>query len=124
MKSVIAILTVVLFSVGASAPVLADKPDQEALLKIAQSLFAPLPETVENPDNPLSEEKIELGKMLYYDPRLSQSGFISCNTCHNLATYGTDNLPTSLGHRWAVGPRNSPRSEEHTSELQSRPHLV
>jgi len=108
MKSVIAILTVVLFSVGASAPVLADKPDQEALLKIAQSLFAPLPETVENPDNPLSEEKIELGKMLYYDPRLSQSGFISCNTCHNLATYGTDNLPTSLGHRWAVGPRNSP----------------
>jgi cytochrome c peroxidase len=46
--------------------------------------------------------------MLYYDPRLSLSGFVSCNSCHNLATYGVDNLPTSLGHRWAVGPRNAP----------------
>jgi cytochrome c peroxidase len=92
----------------ACTPLLADDIDREALLNTAQALFAPLPETVDNPDNPLNDDKVELGKMLYYDPRLSQSGFISCNSCHNLATYGVDNLATSLGHRWAVGPRNAP----------------
>lgn len=92
----------------ASMAVAAQSPERDALMSLAQGVFAPLPEVVDNPDNPLTEAKIELGKMLYYDPRLSQSGFISCNSCHNLATYGADNLPTSLGHRWAVGPRNSP----------------
>lgn len=42
------------------------------------------------------------------DPRLSASGAISCNTCHNLGTGGDDNLPTSVGHGWQKGPRNSP----------------
>jgi len=59
-------------------------------------------------DNPLTYEKIELGKMLFFDPRLSASGLISCNTCHNLATGGDDNLPTSVGHGWQKGPRNAP----------------
>lgn len=83
-------------------------PDAEALQRTAQALFSPLPAVVEKESNPINEAKVELGKMLYYDPRLSQSGVISCNTCHNLATYGVDNLPTSLGHRWTAGPRNSP----------------
>lgn len=59
-------------------------------------------------DNPVTHEKIELGKMLFFDPRLSASGVISCNTCHNLGTGGDDNLPTSVGHGWQMGPRNSP----------------
>ncbi|WP_058555339.1 cytochrome-c peroxidase [Thiohalocapsa sp. ML1] len=59
-------------------------------------------------DNPVTREKIELGKMLFFDPRLSASGVISCNTCHNLGTGGDDNMPTSVGHGWQTGPRNSP----------------
>lgn len=51
---------------------------------------------------------VELGKMLYFEPRLSRSGFISCNSCHNLATGGVDNLKTSIGDGWAQGPINSP----------------
>ncbi|MDP3687966.1 MAG: cytochrome-c peroxidase [Sulfurimicrobium sp.] len=50
----------------------------------------------------------ELGKKLYFDPRLSKSGFISCNSCHNLSMGGTDNLKTSIGHNWNQGPINSP----------------
>lgn len=50
----------------------------------------------------------ELGKKLYFDPRLSKSGFISCNSCHNLSMGGTDNLSTSIGHGWAEGPINAP----------------
>ncbi|MBV5265165.1 cytochrome-c peroxidase [Pinisolibacter aquiterrae] len=51
---------------------------------------------------------VELGKKLYFDPRLSKSGFISCNSCHNLSMGGTDNLQTSIGDHWQQGPINAP----------------
>ncbi len=51
---------------------------------------------------------VELGKALFFDPRLSKSGFISCNSCHNLSMGGSDNLPTSIGDHWQRGPINSP----------------
>ncbi len=51
---------------------------------------------------------VELGKKLFFDPRLSKSGFISCNSCHNLSLGGTDNIKTSIGHRWNQGPINAP----------------
>jgi cytochrome c peroxidase len=51
---------------------------------------------------------VELGKKLYFDPRLSRSGFISCNSCHNLSMGGSDNLATSIGHNWHKGPINAP----------------
>ncbi len=51
---------------------------------------------------------VELGKKLFFDPRLSRSGFISCNSCHNLSMGGSDNLKTSIGDRWQQGPINSP----------------
>ncbi|HZW22836.1 MAG TPA: cytochrome-c peroxidase [Noviherbaspirillum sp.] len=57
------------------------------------------------PQNPAL---VELGKKLYFDPRLSKSGFISCNSCHNLSMGGTDNLKSSIGHNWQQGPINSP----------------
>lgn len=56
----------------------------------------------------VDEAKVELGRQLFFDPRLSKSGFISCNSCHNLSMGGTDNLPTSVGHGWHEGPINSP----------------
>ena len=52
--------------------------------------------------------EVELGKKLFFDPRLSRSGFISCNSCHNLSMGGSDNLRTSIGDKWQQGPINSP----------------
>ncbi len=52
--------------------------------------------------------KVELGKKLFFEPRLSKSGWITCNSCHNLSTGGVDNLPSSIGHKWFFGPINSP----------------
>jgi len=86
----------------------AGKTDDAKLLEEARKYFQPLPEVAESKENPVTPEKVQLGKMLYYEPRLSKSGWISCNSCHNIATYGVDNLPTSIGHRWALGPRNAP----------------
>jgi cytochrome c peroxidase len=60
------------------------------------------------PPNVTNQAMVELGKKLFFDPRLSRSGFISCNSCHNLSMGGTDNLPTSIGHGWQKGPINAP----------------
>ncbi len=58
----------------------------------------------------ISPEKVELGKKLYFEPRLSKSGIISCNTCHNLGLGGVDGVPAAVGHLWTPNPHhlNSP----------------
>lgn len=79
------------------------------LLKRSQATFKPLPQTP--PDlagNPATRAKVDLGRMLYFDPRLSASQLISCNTCHNLGLAGGDLQETSTGHNWQRGPRNAP----------------
>ncbi|QPC80513.1 cytochrome-c peroxidase [Phototrophicus methaneseepsis] len=77
--------------------------------QVVQGAFATLPEEPPIPeDNAMTPEKVELGKMLYFDPRLSSSGVISCHTCHNLSLGGTDRLPSSLGHEFLTGGRNAP----------------
>lgn len=81
----------------------------DELMAEAKALFKPLPSTIPAvKNNTITEEKIALGKALFFDPRLSASGVFSCNSCHNLATGGDDNMPTSVGHGWQRGPRNSP----------------
>lgn len=70
--------------------------------------FKPLPTVVENPKNPVTPEKVQLGRMLYFENRLSKSHKFSCNSCHMLDRYGVDNEPTSEGHRGQRGDRNSP----------------
>ncbi|MDE6979248.1 MAG: cytochrome-c peroxidase [Helicobacter sp.] len=57
-----------------------------------------------------TNEKAELGKKLYFEPRLSKSGLISCNTCHNLGMGGADGISAAVGHRWTANPHhlNSP----------------
>lgn len=75
----------------------------------AKALFGELPDLVNNPDNPITEDKIILGQSLYFDPILSKNQTQSCNTCHNLSTFGVDNLPVSPGDAaGTLGARNSP----------------
>lgn len=82
---------------------------QDALLQKAQRAFKPIPATAPNlKANPVTPAKVDLGRMLFFDPRLSSSWLISCNTCHNLSLGGVDLLETSIGHGWQKGPRNSP----------------
>lgn len=100
----------VLMSVAAAA-LLAGPASADEMRDQALELFKPLPSTVPAVNNnPITPEKIALGKALYFDTRLSASGVFSCNSCHNLATGGDDNLETSIGHGWQKGPRNAPTS--------------
>ncbi|GAA6161948.1 hypothetical protein NBRC116589_41220 [Ruegeria sp. HU-ET01832] len=94
---------------AAMITVLATGAQANDLRNEALDIFEPLPSTIPAVnDNPITVEKIELGKALFFDPRMSASGVFSCNSCHNLATGGDDNLETSIGHGWQRGPRNSP----------------
>ena len=79
------------------------------LMQRAQALFEVVPAGApELEGNPITPVKVELGKRLYFEPRLSQSWLISCNTCHNLGLGGVDLMETSIGHGWQAGPRNAP----------------
>lgn len=89
-----------------SAPVSAEDAE---LLKQAQALFQPLPSADEMQKvQPFTDAQVKLGHQLWYEPRLSFGNTVSCNSCHNLASGGVDNLPTSQGHQGAFGGRNSP----------------
>ena len=93
----------------ALASLLAEPVAADALRDRALETFKPLPSTIPAvKGNVITAEKINLGKALFFDPRLSASGVFSCNSCHNLATGGDDNLETSIGHGWQKGPRNAP----------------
>ena len=79
-----------------------------AVITAAGGLCAAEPIQPIEPVKEVNLALVELGKKLYFDPRLSKSGFISCNSCHNLSMGGTDNLKTSIGHNWQQGPINAP----------------
>lgn len=82
---------------------------KDALMERANKHFKPIPSVVPAvKNNAVTHDKVELGKMLFFEPRLSSSHLISCNTCHNLGMGGDDNLETSIGHGWQKGPRNAP----------------
>lgn len=70
-----------------------------------QSLPSRAPESADNPSTPA---KVELGKMLFFDPRLSSTGTLSCFSCHNVMEGGDDHRPTSIGVHDQLGGRNAP----------------
>ena len=93
---------------------------EKGLLSKAQTFFQPLPSIMEAESNPVTNEKVKLGKTLYLDTRLSKDGNISCNSCHALDQYGVDNLATSPGDEGKNGDRNSPtvyNAAIHTSQF-------
>lgn len=86
----------------------ADKARENGLTPIPESQLEIL--KLSDPDGTITAEKVELGKRLYFEPRLSKSGIISCNTCHNLGLGGADGVPAAVGHSWTPNPHhlNSP----------------
>ena len=85
-----------------------DKKANEALIVEAKKYFQPLPLEQLQYDRSETAQQISLGKMLYYDPRLSKFGTYSCNSCHNLSTAGVDNKPTTIASSQKEIVRNVP----------------
>ncbi len=82
--------------------------DDVQLLKHAQGIFVPLPQNAATAEYPVTPERVALGQMLFFDPRLSVDGTTSCARCHLPPLFGTDALPTSHGNRDKVNPHNAP----------------
>jgi cytochrome c peroxidase len=82
--------------------------DDVALLKQAQEIFKPLPEDMGAPEFPVTKQRVELGRMLFFDPRFAIDANISCATCHQPAFYGIDGLAKSIGVQQRRQPRNAP----------------
>jgi cytochrome c peroxidase len=96
-------------SVAALVALTTSSASADELMQRAQETFKPIPSVVPAvKGNAVTREKTELGKMLFFDTRLSASQIISCNSCHNLAAGGVDAGPTSIGHGWQKGPRRAP----------------
>ncbi|MDR0479137.1 MAG: cytochrome-c peroxidase [Burkholderiaceae bacterium] len=111
LKAVPATLAVAVLTLSLSATVCADDVQNLKITRPAYSndLVINLQRTRQEPIQSIEPAKVtdpakvELGKQLFFDPRLSRSGFISCNSCHNLSMGGSDNLVTSIGDRWRQG---------------------
>jgi hypothetical protein len=74
----------------------------------AKGLFEPIPETPPAlPGEPSTPEKVALGKMLYFEPRISESHEYSCSTCHNIGMGGADGRSSSVGHQWQLSGRKT-----------------
>lgn len=100
------ILFIALLLFGVSVSAFAG--DSDALLIRAKQFFAPLPSVMSSPENPITPEKVKLGKMLFYEWRISVDGTVSCSRCHQFNFYGTDALKKAIGVKCRVNPRNSP----------------
>jgi len=82
--------------------------DEVALLRQAQEIFQPLPKDLASAEFPITKERVELGRSLFFDPRLTIDGNMSCSSCHQPAFYGTDARPKSIGVQQRPHPRNAP----------------
>lgn len=96
----IVLLSHVLIPTGAQA--------EELLLAKSRQFFQPLPKDMATPEFPITPELAELGRVLFFDPRLSLDGTVSCARCHQPSLYGTDALPKSVAVENRSNPRNAP----------------
>ena len=96
----IAVLSFAGMSVGANG--------DEDLLKQAKQVFGSLPQAMVSEKNPITPEKVKLGKILFYETRISVDGTVSCARCHPIGLYAADGLKKSIGNNCKVNPRNAP----------------
>ena len=82
--------------------------DNSGLLTTAQQVFQPLPKDIATPEFPITPERVELGRTLFFDPRASVDGTASCVRCHVPSLYGTDGLSKPHGAHDKINPRNAP----------------
>lgn len=81
--------------------------DEEPILNEAKKFFSPLPDTFQSQDNPITKQKVELGKMLFFERRLSVNNMVSCATCHAIEYYYSSPAPKQMG-ALELQPRNAP----------------
>jgi cytochrome c peroxidase len=110
---------IVLLFVLIAIPVAACADDDDVLVNRASQVLGPLPASMPSEQNPITPEKVKLGKILFYEPRISVDGTVSCAKCHPIALYGADGLRKSVGHDCKENPRNDPTVFNAASQISA-----
>ncbi|PIV24622.1 MAG: hypothetical protein COZ69_08445 [Deltaproteobacteria bacterium CG_4_8_14_3_um_filter_45_9] len=100
--------TIIVLSLLSFAGLLIADNGDEDLLRQAKNIFGPLPQVMTSEKNPITPEKVKLGKILFYETRISVDGTVSCARCHPIGLYAADGLKKSIGNNCKVNPRNTP----------------
>ncbi|MGZ3524203.1 MAG: cytochrome-c peroxidase [Thermodesulfobacteriota bacterium] len=108
MKNRNGIVVIIIISILIFAGMSSGSNGDEALLSQAKSIFGPLPQIMTSEKNPITPEKVQLGKILFYETRISVDGTVSCSRCHPFGLYAADGLKKSIGNNCKVNPRNAP----------------
>jgi cytochrome c peroxidase len=103
-SAIVTALCIAVFSVGAIFAAGVD----DGLMDKAKEAFGPLPASMPSPDNPITPGKVNLGRALFYESRISIDGTVSCAKCHPMSLYAADGLKKAVGNNCKVNPRNSP----------------
>ena len=102
-------LNAILFAcLAATAPWPVGADNAETSLSQAQQAFGPLPAMISSEENPITAEKVALGRILFYETRISVDGTVSCARCHPMGLYAADGLRKSIGNNNKLNPRNAP----------------
>ena len=100
---IIAAISILFFAVISFA-----SDENDKLLKQASQVFGSLPQAMVSEKNPITPEKVKLGKILFYETRISIDGTVSCARCHPIGLYAADGLKKSIGNNCKLNPRNAP----------------
>lgn len=92
-----------------------ESPGASSIPALRDPQFGPVPPLPDWPDDPPTQAKVQLGRALFFDPRLSGSGQTSCDKCHGAATRFQDNLPKSVPDR--SFPLVEPRTRRNTTSM-------
>ena len=101
-------LYIAVITAAFTIPRMAAAAEEDALLKQAQEIFRPLPKDMATAEFSITRERVELGRSLFFDPRLTIDANMSCSSCHQPAFYGTDALAKPTGVRQRPHPRHVP----------------
>jgi len=101
-------LSALILAIIFSAVPLTNVSSQDNFQQQVKTLFAPLPAAMESKDNPITPEKTHLGKMLFFETRISVDRTVSCSKCHLMSLYATDGLKKAVGNNCKLNPRNAP----------------
>jgi cytochrome c peroxidase len=102
------IITLVIVFTMSFAFILSADSGNDDLSARTRQVFGLLPKVMESDKNPVTPEKVKLGKILFYETRISIDGTVSCSKCHPFSLYGADGLPKAIGNQCKINPRNSP----------------
>ena len=112
-------VVLLLFGLCFSSLAVAAAGADDDLMKKAKDVLGPLPASMPSEQNPITPEKVKLGKILFYESRISIDGVVSCAKCHLISLYAVDGLRKAIGNNCKENPRNSPTIFNAASQISA-----